>query len=159
MDRAIAFEKKGFRPNPHHDDWLIYVFILSFSPKTTFEAVGVKSPSIDDMLLGLLGPYLWHAISTFKTCSRWPIHRSLTDTDRGYNLGGVDFPHHTPRPSQLMVLRFSPKGPIRSQIIHQHKPLVKVMWSIYYQRVVFWPLGIYRSLYIYLTMSNIIHNE
>jgi hypothetical protein len=25
-----------------------------------------------------------------------PTHRSLTDTGRGYNLGGVVFPQHTP---------------------------------------------------------------
>jgi hypothetical protein len=34
------------------------------------------------------------------------IHRSLTDIDAGYNLGGAGFPHHTPHPSQPMVLRF-----------------------------------------------------
>jgi hypothetical protein len=30
-----------------------------------------------------------HAISTFNTCLRGPIHRSVTDTGVGYNLGGV----------------------------------------------------------------------
>jgi hypothetical protein len=40
----------------------------------------------------------------------------LIDTGRRYNLGGVNLSHHTPRPSQLMVLRFPPKGPARSQV-------------------------------------------
>jgi hypothetical protein len=56
--------------------------------------------------IGLLGPYLHHVISTFKTCSRWPTHRSITNTGGGYNLEDADFPHHTLRPSQLTVLRF-----------------------------------------------------
>jgi hypothetical protein len=57
----------------------------------------VKSQaSVDNRLLGLPDPYLWHAIGTFNTCSWGPTHRSLTDTGRGYNLGGVGFVHHTP---------------------------------------------------------------
>jgi hypothetical protein len=44
----------------------------------------------------LLGPYHQHAIGTFNTCSRGPTHRSLTDTGRGYNLGGAGLPHTTP---------------------------------------------------------------
>jgi hypothetical protein len=47
-----------------------------------------------------------HAISTFNTYSRGPTHRSLTDTDRSYNLGAVGLPQSTPRPSQLMVSTF-----------------------------------------------------
>jgi hypothetical protein len=49
--------------------------------------------------IDLLGPYLQHAISIFNTCSRGPTHQSLTDTGGGYNLEGVGFPHHSPRPS------------------------------------------------------------
>jgi hypothetical protein len=63
-----------------------------------------------------MGPHLWHAISMFNTCSRGWTHQSLTDIDGGYNYRGADFPHHTPRPSQSMALRFSPKSPIRSQL-------------------------------------------
>jgi hypothetical protein len=73
--------------------------------------MGVKPSSIDDGLLGLPDPYLWHAIGTFNTCSGVPTPRSLIDTDRGYNLEGANFPHHTPRPFQPMILRFSPMGP------------------------------------------------
>jgi hypothetical protein len=47
-----------------------------------------------------------------------PTHRSLTNTGGGYNLGGVDLPHHTPRPSQSTILRFSPKSLAWSQVNH-----------------------------------------
>jgi hypothetical protein len=47
--------------------------------------------------ISLLSPYLQHVISTFNTCSRGSTHRSLTDIDGGYNLGGACLPHHTPR--------------------------------------------------------------
>jgi hypothetical protein len=49
--------------------------------------------------IGLLSPCHQHVISTSKTCSRGPTHRSLIDQCRGYNLGGAGLPHHTPRPS------------------------------------------------------------
>jgi hypothetical protein len=66
--------------------------------------------------IGLLGTYYQHVISTFNTCSRGPTHRSLTNTASGYNLGGADFPQHSPRSSQPMDLRFPAKGPARSQV-------------------------------------------
>jgi hypothetical protein len=68
-------------------------------------------------LLSLLGPYHQHAINTFNTCSWVPTTRSLTDTDRGYNLGGADFPHHSPHPSQLTALRFPLMAPSGLQLI------------------------------------------
>jgi hypothetical protein len=61
---------------------------------------GESHASINNGLLGLPGPYHWHAIGTFNTCSRGPIERSLTDTGGGYNLEGVDFPRTTPQPFQ-----------------------------------------------------------
>jgi hypothetical protein len=90
--------------------------VACFSPTTANKAVGKSQASIDNQLLGLLGPQHQHTISTFNTCSWGPTHRSLTDTNVGYNLGGVGFSHHTPRPSQLAVLRFPPKGPVRSLV-------------------------------------------
>jgi hypothetical protein len=157
MDRGTALEKKGSQPNPQHDGWPIHGSIPSFSHKTTIEAVGIKPPSVDGSLLGLPGPYFWHAIGTFNTFSRGPTHRSLTDTNRGYNLKGVGFPHHTLQPSQPIVLRFPPEGLIRSQVIqHQHKPLVKVLWSTYHRPVVFRLLSVYRSLYLHIAMANVI---
>jgi hypothetical protein len=44
---------------------------------------GECQTSINSRLLGLPGPYHWHAIGTFNTCSRGPTHRSLT------NIGGA----------------------------------------------------------------------
>jgi hypothetical protein len=52
----------------------------------------------------------------FNTCSWGPSHRSLTDTDESYNLGGVGFPLYNPRHSQSMVLHFPPKGSVRSPV-------------------------------------------
>jgi hypothetical protein len=66
--------------------------------------------------IGLLDPYHQHVISTFNTCSRVSTPRSLTDTGRGYNLRGVSFPHHTPRPSQPTILHFPSKPLPRSQV-------------------------------------------
>jgi hypothetical protein len=91
-----APEKKGSRQNPQHTGWLIRGSVPSFSPKSANEAVDLSQTSVDDKLLGLLGPYHQHAIDTFDTCSRGPTHRSLTDTGRGYNLIGASLP--TPLP-------------------------------------------------------------
>jgi hypothetical protein len=125
---SLLPRKKGSRNNPQHAGRSICGFIPSFSLKIAIEAVGVKPLSVDGKLLSLPGPYLWHTIGTFNTCSRVPIPRSLTDIGGGYNLGVASFPHTTPRTFQPTVLHFPPKGPIRSQVIQsQHKPLEKVM--------------------------------
>jgi hypothetical protein len=42
------------------------------------------------------GPITPHAIGTFNTYSRGPIHRSLTDTGGGYSFEGAGFSHTTP---------------------------------------------------------------
>jgi hypothetical protein len=72
---------------------------------------GEKSIFCWQYVLGLHGSYHQHAISTFNTCSWGPTHRSLTDTNGGYNLGGAGLPQHSPCPSQPTVLRFSSKAP------------------------------------------------
>jgi hypothetical protein len=57
--------------------------------------------------IGLLAPYLQHVINIFNTCSGGgATHRSLTDTDGSYNLGGVGFLHQSLRSSQPMILCF-----------------------------------------------------
>jgi hypothetical protein len=112
MNRATAPEKNGSRHNPQHDDWPIRESVPSFSPEPAIEVVGVKPPSVDVSLLGFLGPYHQHAIGTFNICSWGPTHRSLTDTGRGYNLGGQPIgPHATPRPSQPTVSAFHLRAP------------------------------------------------
>jgi hypothetical protein len=85
----------------------------SFSPTHNHRSSGESHTTIDGMLLGLLGPYLQCVVSTFNTCSRGSTHRSLTNTDGGYKLGGANFPHHTLCPSQPTVLRFKPKSLIQ----------------------------------------------
>jgi hypothetical protein len=70
------------------------------------------------MIIGLLGTYHQHVISTFNTYSRGPIHRSLTDTGGGGNPGGADFPHLNPQPSQPTDLHIPPKSPARYQVIN-----------------------------------------
>jgi hypothetical protein len=123
MDRGTAPEKKGFRHNPQRAGWPICgsipsfspepagwpirESIPSFSPEPAIEGVGVKSSSVSNQLLGLLGPYRRHAIGMFNTCSWGSTHRSLTDTSGGYNLGDTGFPHTTPRHSQPVVSTFS----------------------------------------------------
>jgi hypothetical protein len=111
MDRATAPEKKGSRHNSQHADWSIRGFVPSFSPEPAIEAVGVKSPSINGRLLGLPDPYHRHAIGTFNTCLQGLTHRSLTDTDESYNIGGADFPHTTPWPSQPAISTFHLRVP------------------------------------------------
>jgi hypothetical protein len=59
----------------------------------------------------LTGPIYQHAIGTFNTCSWGPTHRSLTNTGGGYNLGGADFSHSTPRPFQPTVSAFHLRAP------------------------------------------------
>jgi hypothetical protein len=65
-------------------------------PLTTIKAVKKAKHMSTTSYIGLLGPYLQHVISIFNTCSRGPTHRSLIDTDGGYNLGGIGLPHVTP---------------------------------------------------------------
>jgi hypothetical protein len=88
----------------------------SFSPNTTIEAVIKAKHLLMAGYISLVGSYLQHVIITFNTCSRGPIHRFLTDTGGGYNLGGADFPQHSPCPSQPTILHFPPKGSVRSPI-------------------------------------------
>jgi hypothetical protein len=106
MDRATVSEKKRSWHNPHHVGWPIRRSISSSSPEPAIEAVGIKSPSADNQLLGLPGPYHRHAIGTLNTYSQGSTHWSLTDTDGGYNLRGAVLPHTTLQPSQPAVSTF-----------------------------------------------------
>jgi hypothetical protein len=102
----LLLRKKGSRHNPQHAGWPIRGSIPSFSPKPANEAGGVSQAPDGDQLLGLPSLYHRYAIGTFNTCSRGPTHRSLTDTGGSYNLGGVNFSHTTPWPSQPVVSPF-----------------------------------------------------
>jgi hypothetical protein len=121
MDPA-APEKKGSRHNPQHDGWPIRGSVPNFSPKPINEAVGLSQASIDNKLLGLLGPNHQHAIVTFNTCSRWSTHRSLIDTGGGYNLGGTNFSHTTLWPSQPTISTFHLRAPPGLRLINPPLP-------------------------------------
>jgi hypothetical protein len=94
-----APEKKGSRHNPQRTTDRSagpYPASILSQPMKQWRQ---SQASINDRLLGLLGPYHKYAIGTFNTCSRGPTEWSLTDTGGGYNLRGASFPHITPRPS------------------------------------------------------------
>jgi hypothetical protein len=92
-------------------------------PLTTIEIVEKAKHLLTISYISLLGLYHKHVISTFNTYSRVPTPQCLTDTDGGYNLGGASFPHHTHRPFQPTVLRFSLMARLISDCQSQHKPL------------------------------------
>jgi hypothetical protein len=69
--------------------------------------VHLSQAPVNGRLLGLLDPYHQYVIDTFNTCHRLP----LTDIGGGYNLGGADLAHHTPRPSQPAVSPFHQRVP------------------------------------------------
>jgi hypothetical protein len=76
---------------------------------------GKSQTSVDNRLLGLPDSYHRLAIDTFNTCSQGPTHRSLIDTGRSYNLGGVSLPDTTLRPSQPAISTFHLKAPLSLQ--------------------------------------------
>jgi hypothetical protein len=59
----------------------------------------------------------------FNTCLWGPAHRSLTDTDEGYNLGGAGLPYTTPRPSQSIVSTFHLTALLSLRLIIQQLPI------------------------------------
>jgi hypothetical protein len=106
---------------PHGDETCPYTWKKSWQQKTDCPTIilGHLIPHHDSIGVGergsvqlvtqlhqLTGPIYQHAIGTFNGCSRWPTHRSLIDTGRGYNLGGAGFSDTTPRPSQPAVSTF-----------------------------------------------------
>jgi hypothetical protein len=114
-----APERKCSRHKPHHTGRLIHGSVPSFSPKPTNEVVGLSQASVEDKLLGLLGPYHQHAIGSFNTCSWEPTHRSLIDIGGAYSREGVGFPHTTPGPSQPTVSPFHRGAPPGLQFNHR----------------------------------------
>jgi hypothetical protein len=98
-------------------DWVAHGTRLSFSLKIVIEAVGLSQTPVDGRILGLLGPYLRHAIGTFNTYSRVPTHRSLTDTGGGYHIENfkIDTTLSLPFPSEGST--GPPNGPARSPFL------------------------------------------
>jgi hypothetical protein len=95
-----------------------------------------------------------HAIDMLNTCSRGPIHRFLTDTGEGYNLGGAGLPHTTPRPSQPAVSSFHLRAPPGLQFNHEllnqnveFKDPIATTWSSDHSTI-------YCSLHLWLDIAN-----
>jgi hypothetical protein len=84
-------EKKGSRHNPQ-PSWVIRKSTTQFLSQHGHWNSNESQTSVDSRLLGLSGTYHRHAIGMFSTCSRGPIHWSLTDTSGGYNLVAVGLP-------------------------------------------------------------------
>jgi hypothetical protein len=124
-------------PDPAHNtptDWSMGSYQLL--SQNSQEVVGKSQGSVDDRLLGLPNPYHQHVISTLNTCSWGLTHRSLTDTGGAYN--------HLRSPRSLRLSNFN----IASSEM--------VMWSTYRRPMTFRPLSVYRSIYLRLTISNVI---
>jgi hypothetical protein len=103
--------------------WVVHETHLSFSSNTIIEAVRLSQTSIDNRLLGLPGPYHWHAIGTFNTCSRVPAPRSLTDTCEGYHIENLRIATALSPPFPSEGSSDPPNGPARSQIIRNNYQL------------------------------------
>jgi hypothetical protein len=139
LNRSTAPEKKSSRHNPQHASWLIHGSVPSFSPTIVNEAVGKSQAFIDNRLLGLPGPYHWHVIGTFNTCSQGPTHRSLTDSGGGLQPWRCRLStYHSPT-FPIGGPHFSPKGPAQSHFNQVLK--IKLSLRTYGCYVVFRPLG------------------
>jgi hypothetical protein len=104
-------------------DWVVHGTRLSFSPNIAIEAVCLSQAPVNDRLIGLPAPYHWHAIDTFKTCSRVPTPRSLIDTGRGYHIEKLEIATTLSPPFPSKGSTNPPNGPARSQIIHNNYQL------------------------------------
>jgi hypothetical protein len=80
-----APKKKGSRHNLQ-PSWVIRRSITQFLSQYSHWSSNESQISVDNRLLGLLGPYHRHAIDTFNTYSRVPTPRSLIDTGGGYQI-------------------------------------------------------------------------
>jgi hypothetical protein len=82
----LLLQRKSAPDSTSQPGWVAHGTRLSFSPKTTIEAVGLSQAPVDGRWLGLPGPYHRHAIDTFNTCSWVPTPQSLIDTGGGYHI-------------------------------------------------------------------------
>jgi hypothetical protein len=91
--------------------WVTRETRLSFSPNTTIEVVRWSQIVVDEQATKLTGPIslTWDQYVQYLLAG--PTHRSLTDTGRGYSLGGAGFPQITLRPSWPTVSTFHLRAP------------------------------------------------
>jgi hypothetical protein len=102
-EEVLATKDRVAQPSP----WVTSFFL-------PHDSLGVGERRFGQVVIQLhrlTGPIYEHVIGTFNICSRGPTRRSLTDTSRGYNFGGADFPHKTLWPSQTMVSAFYLRAP------------------------------------------------
>jgi hypothetical protein len=111
------FPRKSAPDSTSQPDWVVHGTRLSFYPNTTIEAVRLSQTSINNRLLGLPGPYHWHAIGTFNTCSRVPTTQSLIDTGGGYHTENLGIATTLSPPFPSKGSTYPLNGPARSQII------------------------------------------
>jgi hypothetical protein len=147
--------KRNTRQHPYHVGWLIYGSPSSFSPPLSQWSSRLNPRLCWWQVARLTGPIYQHTIGKFNTCLWGPTHRSLTDTCRGYNLGGASFAHTTPQPSHLAVstlhlralpgLELNHIPPINTKF-KSEEPMV-AMWSPDHS-------AIYRHLHLRLAIAN-----
>jgi hypothetical protein len=111
-----APKKKGSRHNPQ-PDWVICRSATQFLSQHSHWSCNESQTFVDSRLLGLPGPYHWHAIGTFNTCSRVPTPRSLTDTSGGYHIENLRTTTALSPPFPSEGSNDPPNGPVRYQII------------------------------------------
>jgi hypothetical protein len=111
-----APEKKGSRHKPQ-PGWVIRRSATNFLSQHSHWSSNESQTSVDNRLLGLLGPYHRHAIGTFNTCSRVPTPQSITNTGGGYHIEnlGIATTLSPPFPSEGST--DPPNGLAWSQII------------------------------------------
>jgi hypothetical protein len=82
-------------------DWSVGPYTASLLSQP-MKQWGQSQASINDRLLGLLGPDHQHAIGTFNTCSRVPTPQSLTDIGGCYHKENPEIAtaHSSPFPSE-----------------------------------------------------------
>jgi hypothetical protein len=111
--------------------------------------------TINSRLLGLLGPYTSMRSVRSILAHGGQIHRSLTDTGGGYNLGGVDFTHTTPQPFQPTVSTFHLRVPPGLQL--NHIPPIKPKFKFKEPMTATWSFDhstIYYGLHQRLAIAN-----
>jgi hypothetical protein len=86
-EEVLATKDRLTRPSP----WVTSFFL----PHDNLRIGDRGFSQVVTQLHQLTGAIYQHAISMLNACSRESTHRSLTDTDGGYNLGGAGFPHTT----------------------------------------------------------------
>jgi hypothetical protein len=102
-----APKKKGLpTTSPAHrltDPW---VPISSFSPLTTIETIDIVMHLLTKMLHQFTGPISPACDQYIQYLVAGANPSVLNRHRRGYKLGCVSFSHHSPHPSQPMVIRF-----------------------------------------------------